>query len=109
MRITAHEIPILDRVYMAVSLLKDFQRYGEPKSCTRVRTTTLTYIKPQIANCIFAGQSTGTNSAGNAFLPGGTDGAVARLAAAKLCGRSVCQIVPLRFSFDLVDGNSTTP
>ena len=30
MRITAHEIPILDRVYMAVSLLKDFQRYGEP-------------------------------------------------------------------------------
>jgi hypothetical protein len=50
MRITAHEIPILDRVYMAVSLLKD--GCGEPKSCTRVRATTLTYVKPQIANCI---------------------------------------------------------
>jgi hypothetical protein len=46
MRITAHEIPILDRVYMAVSLLKD--GCGEPKSCTRVRATTLTYVKPQI-------------------------------------------------------------
>jgi hypothetical protein len=52
MRITAHEIPILDRVYMAVSLFKDFQQCGEPKSCTRVRTTTLTYVKPQIANCM---------------------------------------------------------
>ena len=48
------------------------------KSCTRVRATTLTYVKPQIANCIStlatplsAGQSTGTSSCGNAFLPFG--------------------------------------